>query len=84
MSSARTEELERLRALRPDTLRIRLIALSMQKLKDLANRLGATRITQNKLLMHDHGALRASLIEWITHGAHICIQTHLREKHASE
>ena len=67
MSSARTEELERLRALRPDTLRIRLIAMSMPKIKDLANRLGATRITQNKLLMHDHGALRSSLIEWITH-----------------
>ena len=35
------------------------------QLTQLAEKLGATSITQNKLLMHDNTALRTALIDWI-------------------
>ena len=67
MTSASTE-LAALRALRPDTLRIRLIAKSTMQLREMASRLGAEHVVSNRLLQHDHCALRASLIEWIADG----------------
>ena len=59
------DELASLRSQPLDSLRRRLTLKPDSELRTLAARLGADDLLSNRLLLHDKGAFRSALIEWV-------------------